>query len=416
MRRTAIDLAADNLTGFLVALGAGLLIGIERERRKGSGPQRALAGVRTFTLAAFSGALTQSLGQPLLVLLGALFIVALNLIAYWRSREDDPGVTTELALFFTYLIGITAMLQPALAAGLAAVVTILLAARSVLHSFSVTLLSAAELRDALVLCGAVLIVLPLLPDAALPWLADINPRRLWLLAVLFMLLESGGYVALRLAGPTLGLALSGLAAGFISSTATIATFGTRSRARPELTRACVAGGLFSSVATVVQLAMVVAAVHAPVLTDLAAGLVLALLAVLAAAWLGLRGDGPPATEKPASRVFNLWHAVGFALLMSLATAVLSGAEARFGALAVPIGAAVGGFFDAHASAASALALTANGTYPLSNALLPVLLAMTSNTASKLAVAAFAGGPRYALRLAPGLLALLLALWLPWLLD
>ena len=35
-----------NLTGFLVALGAGLLIGIERERRKGTGPQRALAGVR----------------------------------------------------------------------------------------------------------------------------------------------------------------------------------------------------------------------------------------------------------------------------------------------------------------------------------------------------------------------------------
>jgi uncharacterized membrane protein YhiD involved in acid resistance len=70
-----------NLTGFLVALGAGLLIGIERERRKGTGPQRALAGVRSFTLVSFSGALAQSLDQPLLVLVGALFVVGLNLVA-----------------------------------------------------------------------------------------------------------------------------------------------------------------------------------------------------------------------------------------------------------------------------------------------------------------------------------------------
>jgi len=44
------------LLGFATALGCGLLIGIERERRKGSGPARALAGVRTFTLAALTGA------------------------------------------------------------------------------------------------------------------------------------------------------------------------------------------------------------------------------------------------------------------------------------------------------------------------------------------------------------------------
>jgi hypothetical protein len=34
-----------------VALGVGLLIGIERERSKGSGPSREFAGVRTFAIA-----------------------------------------------------------------------------------------------------------------------------------------------------------------------------------------------------------------------------------------------------------------------------------------------------------------------------------------------------------------------------
>ena len=50
------------LLGLAAALGGGLLIGIERERRKGTGPHRALAGVRTFTLAALAGAGAQLTG------------------------------------------------------------------------------------------------------------------------------------------------------------------------------------------------------------------------------------------------------------------------------------------------------------------------------------------------------------------
>ncbi|WP_431777810.1 MgtC/SapB family protein [Ottowia caeni] len=37
------------------ALGCGLLVGTERERRKGQGPDRALAGIRSFTLASVLG-------------------------------------------------------------------------------------------------------------------------------------------------------------------------------------------------------------------------------------------------------------------------------------------------------------------------------------------------------------------------
>ena len=50
-----------------VALGAGLLIGIERERRKGDGATRDFAGVRTFAMAALMGTVTQSLAQVWLV-------------------------------------------------------------------------------------------------------------------------------------------------------------------------------------------------------------------------------------------------------------------------------------------------------------------------------------------------------------
>ncbi len=47
--------------GLLVAFGAGLLVGVERERRKGEGPDRHSAGLRTFLVAALAGAAGQVL-------------------------------------------------------------------------------------------------------------------------------------------------------------------------------------------------------------------------------------------------------------------------------------------------------------------------------------------------------------------
>ena len=41
-----------------VAMDIGLLIGTERERRNGEGPDRSPAGLRTFVLASVTGAIT----------------------------------------------------------------------------------------------------------------------------------------------------------------------------------------------------------------------------------------------------------------------------------------------------------------------------------------------------------------------
>ena len=118
------------------AAGCGLLMGIERERRKGDGPDRALAGVRSFTLASLSGAAAALAAMPALVVLGAAFVAALAVVAYARDRSGDPGVTTEIALLLAYLIGVTCARDQLLAAALAVVVTALLALRDALHQFS----------------------------------------------------------------------------------------------------------------------------------------------------------------------------------------------------------------------------------------------------------------------------------------
>jgi len=403
----------DALLGLAAALGAGLLIGIERERRKGTGPHRAFAGVRTFTLAALGGAGAQLTGYPWLVVTGAGLIVALAAIGYWRERSRDPGVTTELALFVTYVIGVVAVGGRALAAGGAVVVTTLLASRGLLHRFSVDLLSQSELRDGLLFCGAALVVLPLLPEQGAAWLPAVNPRRLWGLVVLFMGLQAAGYVALRAAGPRLGLALSGLASGFVSSTATIAALGARARGAPELRSACVSGALFSTVATVLLLAVVAAAVNPDGLRLLGPSLIGGLVAALAGAGLSLR-HRPSATADPMARgrAFNLLYAIGFAVLLSAVTAVMGYLTARFGQFALPLGAALSGFFDVHAAATSVLSVGATAEIPRAELVTAVLLAFTTNTTSKLVAAVSAGGFAYGARVGAGLLLVALAMWTP----
>lgn len=55
------------LTGYAVALGIGLLVGAERERRKGEGPYRNPFGIRSFAVVALTGAVASSFAMPLLL-------------------------------------------------------------------------------------------------------------------------------------------------------------------------------------------------------------------------------------------------------------------------------------------------------------------------------------------------------------
>ena len=98
-------------------------MGIERERRKGSGPHRALAGVRSFTLASLSGAAAALSGSVALLGAGAAFVAALGVVAYARDHSENPGVATEIALLLAYLIGVLCASDRLLAAALAVMVT-----------------------------------------------------------------------------------------------------------------------------------------------------------------------------------------------------------------------------------------------------------------------------------------------------
>jgi hypothetical protein len=239
-----------------VALGIGLLIGVERERHKGEGPSRSSAGIRTFTIASLTGATSLIVGGEMLLATVTAGVAALVAVAYWLGHGSDPGLTSEIALVLTVILGGLSMQQPALAGGLAVTIAVLLAARSPLHRFVRSVLTDDELHDALIFAGATLIVLPLVPDRPIGPYSSLNPHTIWILMILIMAISAAAYVAVRTVGVRFGLPIAGFASGFISSTTTIGAMGARSVRAQSLLPAAVAGAVLSTLATVVQMAIV----------------------------------------------------------------------------------------------------------------------------------------------------------------
>lgn len=404
-----------NLIGLAAALGSGLLIGIERERRKGASANRALAGVRSFALVALSGALAQSIDVAL-TLVTALLVAAMSAITYSRNDAADIGMVTELALFLSFLLGVNAIANPAVSAGVAVLVASMLNLRAPLHHFVRVTLKSGELRDGLILAGAALVVWPLLPDNANGWLLGANPRRMWGLVVVLMTLQAGAHIAMRMTGPKMGLALTGLASGFVSSVAATASMGRRCRDDPALLGACAAAALLSNIATYVLLLVVTLTIAPAQLPGLAPTIASALLATIAVSANSLRA-APPAARRSLrnGRVFSIRQALVFALILSSATALIAYAHTYLGAAAATVGALLVGLVDLHAAASSILSLADSGVLEPAAMRHILLFALAANTLSKLVAAGASGGMPFLCRVGGGLSLILLAACLPSLL-
>jgi uncharacterized membrane protein (DUF4010 family) len=401
-----------------IALGIGLLIGIERERRKGRGSARIEAGLRTFAVVALLGAVTVLLGGELLLAVAICGVAVLAAIGYHRGHEEDPGMTTEIALLLTLLLGALAMHEPPLAAALGAGVAILLAARSRLHHFARRVLTEREFNDALVLAAATLVVLPLIPDRHIGLFEAINPRTTWTIVVLMLGIGAAGHIALRALGPRFGLAIVGFASGFVSSAATIGSMGTRARNHPELLRAAASGAVLSTVATVVQMAAVLAATSLDMLRALALPLTgFGLVAVCYGALFMFRNPAlPSSAEQDPGRAFSFSTALLFALSITAVVFASAAIVWWLGAGGLIPAAAVTGFADAHSTAISVGSLVAAEKISVVEGTLPILLGLTTNTVTKVVIAIVNGGSRYALQVVPGLLLTIGAAWLGWVLQ
>ena len=129
-----MTLSLDLLLSLCTALAIGLLIGAERGwQERDHEDARQIAGIRTFSLATLlAGELGSAVWVALLLALAALAVA--GYVSDVR-RGGDQGMTTEIALLMTFLLGSLALTeQRLLAAAGGIVLTLLLSLKDKLHA------------------------------------------------------------------------------------------------------------------------------------------------------------------------------------------------------------------------------------------------------------------------------------------
>ncbi len=414
-----MDLGALNLDSdawrLAVALGIGLLLGVERERRKGQGPSRAPAGIRTFALVALLGGIAQLVGGVAVLAVALGFVAAVVVVAYALSDRTDPGLTTEVAMLVAFLLGALAQEEPELAAGVGTGVAILLASRERLQQLVSQVLTEQEVHDGLLFAAAALVVLPLVPDETIGPFDAFNPFTIWRLVVVVMAISAAGYIAVRALGARVGLPLAGFASGFISSSATIGAMGSRAKQEAGMLRPAVAAAVLSTVATVVQMVVVVGATDRRALEQIAVAMA---AAGAMAAFYGMifslrawRDEGE--AHAAHGRAFEPKTAIVFAATVGVILFVSAALNEWLGNAGVVISTAVAGFADTHSAAISVASLVAAGKIEPADAVVPILAGFTTNSITKAVIAYTSGGRPFAIDIWPGIVLVLGAAWAGW---
>ncbi|MFQ5529217.1 MAG: MgtC/SapB family protein, partial [Gemmatimonadota bacterium] len=230
-----MNLAPSDLTNLAIAIGLGLVVGLQRQWA-----EKEVAGARTFALITLLGALSSMLGQEFggWIVAVALIAVALALmmgnVVQLGSGEANPGMTTEVAGLAMFVVGALLPLgHRALAVVAAGVVALLLQWKQPLHAF-VRKLSQADIQAAMRLVLIGLVILPILPDRGLGPYQVINPHRIWLMVVLIVGISLAAHLAHLALGDRVGTVLAGVFGGLISSTATTVGYARQARVQPRI--------------------------------------------------------------------------------------------------------------------------------------------------------------------------------------
>lgn len=386
---------------WVVSLGVGLLIGVVSERREAA--RYNMAGTRTHALTVLLGCGAWTLGVgPFMVLLAV--VGALAVAAYWHSARHDPGLTGEVALLVSVVLGGLSHESVALTAALGVLCALLLHAKGTVQRWSRELLREHELRDGLLLAAAALVVMPLLPQEPVdPW-GVLRLTTLWKVVLLVMAVGMLGHVLTRAFGVRWGLPVSGFFSGFISSTAAVVSLGQRVKSEGQPLAAAAACALLAQLASLCLLAAVLGAASLPLLVAMRwplAGAALCLaLGAATGLWRGQTDIAPTDTE--SARAFQLSQALLVAAIMAVMVLLAAWLQHVFGNAGVLVAAVLVALAEVHAAAASMAQLHASGKLPLPMAQWGVVAVLAASAAAKSMLAFAVGGWRYGVSISLGL--------------
>ncbi|HUP52746.1 MAG TPA: MgtC/SapB family protein [Longimicrobiales bacterium] len=385
----------------LIALGIGLLVGLQKERTESP-----LAGLRTFALASLLGAVAALLSQQMgswIIVAGLLVIAALMVtgnVMLMRRGDIDPGQTTEVAIVLTFLVGALVVVGPReVAIVLGATMAMLLHLRDELKGW-VKRLSDRDVRAVMQFVVISLIILPVLPDQTYGPYDVLNPRQIWWMVVLIVGMNLAGYAAFRLMGQRAGTALAGVLGGTISSTATTMSYARLAKASPSHTKAAVVIVWIASGIVFVRILIEIGAV-APAFLPTAAGPVSVMIIIFVVAAVAIWKSSTAPTESPLDpgNPSELKPALLFGALYAAVLLVVAAAQDMLGNVGLFAAAALSGLTDIDAITLSTSRLVATGVVDQATGWRLILVGAMSNMLFKFGLAASLGTQEMAKRLA-----------------
>jgi len=391
---------SDTFLDLAIALGLGLLVGLQQERVASP-----LAGLRTFGLVSLGGAVSAVLAMQTsawVVIAGLLAVTAFMVTGNFmllRGEEPDPGQTTEVAVVVTFLVGALAVAGPTeVAIVCGATTAMLLHLREELHAW-VGKLTDRDVRAIMQFVVISLVVLPVLPDRAFGPYHVVNPRQVWWMVVLIVGLNLAGYAAFRLFGQRAGTVLAGVLGGVISSTATTVGYARQTRAQKGRDAVAVVVVWVASGVVFVRIMLEIGAV-APSFLPVAGGPLAIMLAlfVVVAAIVWKSGTAPSDIPIDPGNPTELRPAILFGAIYAAVIFVVAAAEDLLGDAGLYAAAAVSGLTDVDALTLSTSRLVATDRLSPDTGWRLVLVAILSNLIFKLVLAASLGSRTFARRL------------------
>src|SRR5512146_140929 len=335
-----------------IAIGIGLLVGLEREW------SHQAVGVRTVAITALFGTLSALVSAQLALLCS---VGVFLLIAFMNGRsllvDRSLEMTTSAALLVTYVLGVLVgqghLFTPVASAIL---MTMLLAWKTELSRFAGDL-TREEIRGAVLLGLIGFVIYPLLPDRFIDAWHLFNPRQSWMIVIVIAALEFANYVLLRLFARR-ALYYTAILGGLVNSTATVAEL-TRT-VGPVLKNMAIALVLLTSVAMFLR-NLVILLMFAPAAVPIASWPLLAMTAAAVFfAWRKRKAEGEPVDPLHMSSPISLRYVIKFGLLfvgMEVVGTIGARFLGKFGFLALSL---LGGVVSSASTTAAAATMAVHG--------------------------------------------------------
>lgn len=369
-------------SNIILSLVIGFIIGLQRELNNIYRNEKDLAGARTFALVALIGYLSVYLSID--IFLGIIILVS---IGYYinAKKAAHKGITTEVSLILTYLLGMVVAKDEVLAIFIAIFIVFILSIKDKLVQIEEKI-EKEEVNATVIFLLITLTVLPILPNETIDKFNLINPYQIWLFVVLVSSISFVGYVLSKIYSGR-GIYIAGFLGGLASSTATTMIFSKRSHDNENISKETAIGiGLANSM-MFFRIFLLVFIFNKHLATIIAIPFIFASISGFSYLYIISRGTQPVKQRTEFTNPFDVIESIKFGLLFAIVFITTKLGYDYFGNSGLYVVSLLAGISDVDAIT---IAMSEMKNITLSLAGISIGIATLTNQLSKLTYSYFIG--------------------------